>query len=98
MALCNAHDAHTLVSAMYTPDAIYYNHSGVVRGTEDIARTYSYMNRTSYQLTLTPLAVEVVSGKVALEIGQCSGSYNGKYVIVWVKTGEGWQVLLDSNV
>lgn len=96
---CNAHDAYGLVSKSYTPNAIYYNNKSVIIGTDAIAEKYAYMNRESYNLQLTPISVEMVSDSLALEIGQCSGSYGGKYVLVWQKNEAGeWQVLLDSNV
>lgn len=99
MTLCNAHDAYKLVAEMYTPDALYYNHKPLVIGTEGIAKEYSYMNRESYSLKLTPLAIEFADGRQAFEIGQCSGSYNGKYMLYWKKNDVGkWQVFFDSNI
>ena len=96
---CNAHDAYKLVAESYTPNALYYNHKPLVIGTDSIAKDYSYMNRPGYELLLTPLAVEMVSTELAFEIGQCSGSYGGKYVLVWQKNEAGiWQVLFDSNI
>lgn len=96
---CNAHDAYRLVAQSYTPNALYYNHKPLVIGTDSIALEYSYMNRPQYQLLLTPLAVEMVNTELAFEIGQCSGSYGGKYVLVWQRNEQGiWQVLFDSNI
>ncbi|MEL6972666.1 MAG: hypothetical protein AAFO02_21050 [Bacteroidota bacterium] len=96
---CNAHNAYELVAQSYTPNALYYNHKPLVIGTEAIAEEYSYMNRPEYSLLLTPLAVEMVSTDLAFEIGQCAGSYSGKYVLVWQKNAEEvWQVLFDSNI
>ncbi|CAD5250480.1 MULTISPECIES: DUF4440 domain-containing protein [unclassified Imperialibacter] len=97
--LCNLHEPKKLVEEMYTPDAMYYNHKPMVTGTDAITKEYWYMSNSSYELSLTPLIVQVVSGDLAFEIGQCSGSYNGKYVLVWTKSQEnGWQVALDSNI
>ena len=97
--LCNNHDAYRLVSELYDPEAVYYNHSPVVVGTEDIADTYSYMNRESYSLHLEPIEVAPVNGEFVFEIGQCSGSYNGNYLLIWRKTADGtWKVLFDSNI
>lgn len=99
MGLCNQHNARKLVEAMYLPEAIYYNHRPVVIGTDAIAETYRYMNRETYHLLLAPLVVEAVDATTAFEIGQCSGSYGGKYVLVWRKTPEGaWKVLMDANL
>ena len=96
---CNAHDAYTLVAKSYTPNALYYNHKPLVIGTEAIATEYSYMNRAQYSLLLTPLVVEMVNPDLAFEIGQCSGSYGSKYVLVWQRNEKGiWQVLFDSNI
>jgi hypothetical protein len=55
------------------------------------------MNNPTYQLTLTPIAVEAAGKDIAFEIGQCSGSYGGKYILVWQKIGNNWKVLFDSN-
>lgn len=96
--LCNLHRVDSLINQLYMPDAIYYNHQPVIIGREKIAETYSYMRRDTYNLKLTPLVVEPVHERLVFEIGQCSGSYNGKYVIVWKATAEGWQIFLDSNI
>ncbi len=99
ITLCNQHDANALVTQMYTPDAVYYNHKPLVIGTEALAKEYSYMNCEDYALTLSPILIQPVSDRLVLEIGQCSGSYGGKYVLVWLKNAEGvWQVGFDSNV
>lgn len=97
--LCNLHEPKKLVERMYTPDARYYNHKPMVTGTEAITKEYWYMGNSSYELSLTPLVVQMVSGDLAFEIGQCSGSYKGKYVLIWKKSQEnGWQVALDANI
>jgi len=57
------------------------------------------MSRESYSLRLTPIKTGQVKNNIVLEIGQCSGSYNGKYIIVWKKNALGkWEVFLDSNI
>lgn len=97
--LCNAHNSEALVNALYTPNTVYYNHKPVVIGLTDLAREYSYMNNQKYALNLTPLHLEMVTSNLAYEIGQCNGSYNGKYIIIWQKDTEGkWKVLVDSNI
>ncbi|MEL6143289.1 MAG: hypothetical protein AAFU67_16930, partial [Bacteroidota bacterium] len=97
--LCNQHDAQQLVDSLYAKNAIYYNHRPVVIGRETIGQTYQYMNDERYQLTLTPIQVEAVNDSLVYEIGQCSGSYGGKYVIIWQLGRDGvWRVLLDSNI
>lgn len=98
MRLCNAHQPARLVETVYHPQAIYYNHKPVVIGTRAISEEYQYMAAPNYQLSLRPLALEPVNEWLAYEIGQCSGSYGEKYVIVWQKTADGeWKVLMDSN-
>ncbi|MEL6276528.1 MAG: hypothetical protein AAFU03_15630, partial [Bacteroidota bacterium] len=97
--LCNQHDAQQLVDSLYAKNAIYYNHRPVVIGRETIGQTYQYMNDERYQLTLTPIQVEAVNDSLVYEIGQCSGSYGGKYVIIWQLGRDGvWRVILDSNI
>ncbi|NAS12033.1 YybH family protein [Poritiphilus flavus] len=99
MKLCNAHKAEELVKELYTENAIYYNHKPVVIGHLDIAREYAYMNQENYSLKLTPLIRGPVDENLAFEIGQCSGSYGGKYVLIWQKGPEGeWRILMDSNL
>ncbi|SHJ20502.1 YybH family protein [Aquimarina spongiae] len=96
--LCNEHNAEHLVSKLYTSNAIYFNHKPLVIGTEAISKEYRYMNSDTYNLTLEPLKTEMVTDNIAFEIGQCKGSYGGKYVIVWQKEAEGnWKVFIDSN-
>lgn len=96
---CNAHSAIDLVKNLYTKNAIYYNHKPLITGTQAIAKAYDYMNRPDYKLQLTPTVVETVTDQLAFEIGQCSGSYEGKYILVWVKETDGnWRILFDSNI
>jgi len=97
--VCNEHDPLKLVAERYTPDALYYNHKPMVVGTEAIAKEYGYMGNSSYQLNLTPLVTKMATSDLAFEIGQCSGSYQGKYLLVWRKSVKnGWQVAFDSNI
>ncbi len=96
---CNSHDAEGLVKNLYTENAVYYNHRPVIIGHEALTRTYQYMNSPRYSLNLIPLHVEVVNDSIIYEIGQCEGSYNGKYMLVWQKAEDGtWSILMDSNI
>lgn len=99
MKYCNAHQAALLVKELYTPDALYFNHKPVIKGTAEITKEYGYMNSSNYHLELTPLHIEAVSDSLIYEIGQGSGSYGGKYILVWKKNTEGkWMVYMDSNI
>ena len=95
---CNAHNARELIQTLYTQNTMYYNHRPMVVGRVNLIPLYSYMNNPNYQLTLEPLVVESVSKELVYEIGQCKGSYNGKYILIWKKTEQGWQVLFDANI
>lgn len=98
VVLCNQHDASQLIREMYTTNTVYYNHRPVVQGQENLIKVYGYMNNPNYHLTLKPIISEPVSDRIVFEVGQCSGSYNGKYVIVWEKGDDGkWKVLMDAN-
>ncbi|MEL6733969.1 MAG: DUF4440 domain-containing protein [Bacteroidota bacterium] len=98
MELCNAHDPAQLVAQVYTEDAFYFNHKPPIRGTQAITEEYQYMAQPDYNLTLMPIYLMPVQSDLAYEIGQCTGSYGGKYAIVWKKVASGeWKVLLDSN-
>lgn len=97
MKLCNGHKASELVRSAYTDNAVYYNSHRVLVGTANITTEYRYMNNPDYRLTLTPIIVEGAGKNIAFEIGQCSGSYLGKYTLVWKKVGNTWKVLFDSN-
>jgi ketosteroid isomerase-like protein len=97
--LCNEHNAANLVTNLYLPDAIYFNHKPLIIGRENLTKAYSYMNDTNYSLKLEPLHVEVVSNEFAFEIGQCSGAYQGKYLLVWKKNeNDQWFIIVDSNI
>lgn len=99
MTLCNAHNAKSLIENVYSENTMYYNRGRMLIGRNDLIKEYSYMNNEQYQLTLNPILVEPVSGTIVYEFGQCEGSYNGKYIIVWQKNTQGiWQVLFDSNI
>lgn len=96
--LCNAHNAAELINKVYTYNTMYYNHRPMVVGRENLIPVYRYMNNEAYELKLEPIIIEPVSGSMVYEIGQCKGSYNGKYILIWQKTAEGWQVLFDANL
>lgn len=97
--LCNAHDAAALIDQLYHDPTLYYNHRPPVTTKNDLTKLYSYMNNPAYSLNLSPIHTSAVNENLALEIGQCSGSYPGKYIIIWKKHPKfGWQVLVDSNI
>ncbi len=97
--LCNLHNAKILVQELYTPDAIYFSHKPVIVGTDLITQEYSYMNDPKYNLSLAPLIVESVNDSIIFEIGQCTGYYQGKYILIWQKMSSGlWHVMFDSNI
>ena len=97
MKLCNSHRADELVRKMYSDNAIYFNNHRYIAGTAAITGEYRYMDNPSYTLTLTPIALEAAGRNLVFEIGQCSGSYQGKYVLVWKKIENHWKVIFDSN-
>ncbi|MBC8756892.1 hypothetical protein H2O64_19620 [Kordia sp. YSTF-M3] len=97
--LCNANNAENLVKQLYSTNTIYFNHKPIIQGLEDVIKEYDYMNNTKYSLNLEPMKLEVVNANFAYEIGQCSGSYNGKYILVWKKQPDGkWKIHIDSNI
>lgn len=99
MRFCNAREVEKLVKELYTANTLYYNHRTLISGPEALIREYRYMTNPDYQLTLTPLRILPVGPDLAYEIGQCSGSYPGKYILVWQKGEDGvWRILLDANV
>ncbi len=97
--ICNTHNAENLVKQLYSNNTMYFNHKPIVKGTEELIKEYSYMNDENYTLNLQPLNMQIVNANFAFEVGQCSGSYNGKYIIVWKKHSDGnWKVYIDSNI
>ena len=99
MQYCNAHEVETLIEELYTDNTLYYNHRPLLKGRTALVKEYAYMKRPTYNLQLTPIYTEPVNDHLIFEIGQCSGSYGGKYIIVWEKQPDGrWQVLLDANL
>jgi ketosteroid isomerase-like protein len=99
MELCNAHKVEKLVKQLYSAKTMYYNHKPIVQGTENLIQEYGYMNRESYSLQLDPKKSVIVNANFVFEIGQCSGSYGGKYVLIWKKEADGnWRIYIDSNI
>ena len=57
------------------------------------------MNNKNYHLQLHPLVVKAVNPNFVFEIGQCTGSYAGKYILIWEKDSDGkWKITADSNI
>lgn len=99
MTLCNQHDANALIQELYSENTLYFNHKPLVIGRELLVGEYQYMNNTEYQLSLQPAFVERVNMDFVFEIGQCSGSYNGKYILIWKRDEDGvWEIFIDSNI
>ncbi|NNK87701.1 MAG: nuclear transport factor 2 family protein [Flavobacteriaceae bacterium] len=99
MSYCNAHDVEALVNEVYSANTMYYNHRPLVQGREALIKEYGYMNSPNYSLELNPIIIEVVNKETVFEIGQCKGSYNGKYILVWKKDPDGqWRIFFDSNI
>ncbi|WP_298508999.1 hypothetical protein [uncultured Kordia sp.] len=99
MELCNAHNAENLVKQLYSKNTMYFNHKPLIQGTEALTKEYNYMNNENYSLQLDPLKLAIVNANFAFEIGQCSGGYGGKYILVWKKEADGnWYVYIDSNI
>ena len=97
--LCNQHNAEKLVDGLYAENTLYYNHKPMVVGRKAVSKEYEYMNRDDYSLHLEPILVEPVRTDLIFEIGQCSGSYGGKYILIWQKNALGvWEILMDSNI
>lgn len=97
--LCNANSSENLVKQLYSANTVYFNHKPLVKGLEDLIKEYGYMNNKNFALNLQPIKIEVVNENFAFEIGQCSGSYNGKYILVWKKESDGnWKIYIDSNI
>ena len=98
MEKSNAHRVDELVNGLYTENTLYFNYKPMIVGRDNLIKTYSYMNREQYSLQLNPICVEQVNNEIVLEIGQCSGSYDGQYILVWKKENDGeWRILLDAN-
>ncbi len=99
MELCNAHQVEELVSDLYSENTLYFNHRPLVQGREALIGEYGYMNYENYSLRLNPLIVEVVNDSTVFEVGQCQGSYGGKYILIWKKEEDGeWRIFIDSNI
>lgn len=98
MKFCNSHEPTALVNEIYTSNAFYYNRGRLLHGPDEIIPEYSYMNNDSFSLFLEPKIVNTVQPELVYEIGKCSGSYFGHYILRWEKEPAGrWKVSLDSN-
>ncbi|MBT8288376.1 MAG: hypothetical protein HKN00_08850 [Flavobacteriaceae bacterium] len=97
--LCNMHNAGNLVRELYHNPSVYYSHRPPTTDREALISEYGYMNNPGYSLKLSPIHIETVTENLAFEIGQCEGSYNGKYILIWRKDPvTGWKILVDSNI
>ena len=99
MQLCNNHNAAELINEMYSKNTLYFNHKPMVKGRDSLIPEYEYMNNKDYELSLSPEVVKAVNNDFVFEIGQCKGSYLGKYILIWRKTEMGkWEIFIDSNI
>ncbi len=99
MKLCNVNNSEALVNELYSINTLYFNHKPLIVGRELLVEEYQYMNRENYELALNPIVVEKINENFVFEIGQCKGSYNGKYIIIWRKNEKDkWEVFIDSNI
>lgn len=99
ISLCNNHDAQALIEALYSENTLYFNHKPIVEGHERLIDEYQYMNNEKYGLSLQPIIVTLINKNFIFEIGQCSGSYKGKYILIWKKEEDGkWRIFIDSNI
>jgi len=97
--LCNENNAKNLIEQLYSPNTMYFNHKPLIQGREALIKEYGYMNNPNYTLSLRPLKLVAVNSNFAYEIGQCQGSYSGKYILVWKKGIDGdWKIYIDSNI
>ena len=97
--LCNENNPENLINELYTSNTLYFNHKPLIKGRENLVKEYAYMNNDQYSLTLHPLKLLLVNQNIAYEIGQCKGSYGGKYVLIWKKEADGrWRIFIDSNI
>ncbi len=96
--LCRQHDPNVLVKQLYEKNAYYYNRERVLQGTIAIASEYGYMADPGYMLNLAPLSLTFVTSNLAFEIGKCTGTWGGYYLLCWQRGRDGiWRILLDSN-
>lgn len=99
MSLCNKHNAKNLIDELYSENTLYFNHKPIIKGRAQLVGEYAYMNNENYALTLEPEVVDKVNEGIIFEMGQCSGSYNGKYILIWRKDQDGeWRIFIDSNI
>ncbi len=98
MKLCNAHMVEELIENKYADSCFYFNRGRLIQGRHNLLEEYGYMKNPDYQLKLQPEYLSAVNDSVIYEIGQCSGSYGGKYVLIWHKISSGqWQIAFDTN-
>ncbi len=99
ISLCNEHNAEKLINELYSKNTLYFNHKPIVKGRAQLYKEYGYMNNEHYELSLEPEIVEKVNEDIIFEIGQCSGSYRGKYILIWQKDEDSvWRIFIDSNI
>ncbi|MFK8103453.1 MAG: hypothetical protein AB8G15_13050 [Saprospiraceae bacterium] len=99
MELCNRHEVKQLIYNLYAEETLYFNHRPLLKGRAALVKAYQYMKDENYQLSLWPIVVRQVSPDFIFEIGQCAGSYQGKYILIWQRTEEGqWNIFIDSNI
>lgn len=99
MAYCNSHQVDNLVNDLYSSNTLYFNQRPLVKGKEALIKEYGYMNNERYTLSLHPEMTHTVNDSTVIEIGQCKGSYGGKYILVWKKEDDGqWRIFIDSNI
>jgi uncharacterized protein (TIGR02246 family) len=92
------------IAAMYTDDALLMPPGGkLAKGRDDIAKYWNTAARTVTDSKLTAVTAKVVGDTDAQEAGSFTARTRGahprdtagKFVILWRKVGDDWQVAAD---
>jgi uncharacterized protein (TIGR02246 family) len=96
----NRGDVYT-VTKMFTEDAyLLPNNGDLIQGRVAIKSFWENNVKAVKNLKLTTVNVQSLGGDAVLEIGKSMNSTNsqeieGKYVILWHKTGANWKIAVD---
>ncbi|MEQ9164853.1 MAG: hypothetical protein RLO12_01235 [Fulvivirga sp.] len=92
----NEHRPDLIIENVNAQNGMYFNRGRLSHG-DEIIEAYGYMNNENYHIKLESLSGTRVNENIFFDIGTYQVGGKGLYLLIWVKEGDDWKILLDFN-